>query len=258
MVWFAFLKWCEHITSQAASRLDYQAWSSLPQPVTSWVKHLKFEGEHQIANGLGSAGEPGSPEWGYRLFGAWLPGLPSSDSRDCSSQLCEDVSVDPKKRWGSKPKDPSPWFCQAGASWPRPLWTMFIPQQRRMLVWRWMSILSFLHSRTDQKEAESTTLYAASTAKRTCPSTSTRTAFDTGSGEGNKCMKRNSDCFLLLCFSILFLVLLDPRVIWPRCCMVVIATTTVHELYHWSLIMLYPWAKKWQSGSFDYSPFHIQ
>ena len=22
----------------------------------------------------------------------------------------------PKKRWGSKPKDPSPWFCQAGAS----------------------------------------------------------------------------------------------------------------------------------------------
>lgn len=45
-------------------------------------------------------------------------------------------------------------------------------------------------------------------------------------------MKRNSDCFLLLCFSILFLVLLDPRVILPRFCMVVIATTTVHELYH--------------------------
>lgn len=110
-------------------------------------------------------------------YGAWASGSLSSWDWDCCNrEFYGEVWEGPQTWWTTCPKDSVPWFCQAGASRPRPMRAMFVSQQRRMLVWRWMSLLSFLHSRTDPEEAESTTLHGESSAKRTRPCPSTRTA----------------------------------------------------------------------------------
>ncbi len=125
-----------------------------------------------------------------------------------------------------------------------------------MLVRGWMPILPFLHSGTDQKEAESTTLHAASTAKRTCPSTSTRTVVDRGSGGWNKYIyiyiyeekRQNAFYFFVLAFC--FLSCSIQESFCP-----VAAWWWLQQERRMSYIMLYPSANKGQSSSTN-SPSH--